>query len=258
MTSASSASAGPTKTQFYLDFGQKSFDKSIVCQTCQFRYLPSDASEAKTHTQICAEFKKGVQFVPPSSATVCRPTQAVVDNTKTSVGLTVVSPAVPNNLSIYYIPPNLKFPNLQAKLTSVKKIIDLQMGFCEDASKDKHTFVCVDVPTGRCVGYLNVELLSEAFVLSNADEVMNGDYIPLRDHTVVPCTLGVHQIWTHHDHRGRGVATALLDVSREKMIFGTTIKRDMIAFSSPTGDGARLLKKYVGSQNKAVVKVYDC
>jgi len=130
------------------------------------------------------------------------------------------------------------------------------MGFCEDSSKDKHTFVCIDTTSGRCVGYLNVELLSTAFVLSNSDEVMNNDYIPLRTHTSVPCVLGVHQIWTHHDHRGRGVGTALLDVAREKMVFGCLVKKWDIAFSSPTGDGARLLKKYVGGEGD--VKVYDC
>ena len=117
----------PNKTQYYLDFGQKSFDKSIVCATCQFRYLPSDVGEVKTHKSLCAEFTKGVQFLPPANTTVCRPTIPVPDNTKTSVGLTVVSASIPKGVAVYYIPPSLKFPTVHAKLSSVKKIIDLQV-----------------------------------------------------------------------------------------------------------------------------------
>jgi GNAT superfamily N-acetyltransferase len=97
-------------------------------------------------------------------------------------------------------------------------------------------------------------MLDTAYELSNSGDVMDDDYLPLRLHAPLPCTLGVHQIWTHAEHRGRGVATALLDAARERAVYGRTVPRDMVAFSSPTGDGARLAKKYRGGEG--IVKVY--
>ena len=65
--------------------------------------------------------------------------------------------------------------------------------------------------------------------------------------------VGVHQVWVHASERRRGVASAIIDVVRAKLIFGTVVPVEEVAFSSPTGDGLTLGKRYVGEG----VLVYD-
>lgn len=56
--------------------------------------------------------------------------------------------------------------------------------------------------------------------------------------------LGVHQLWCHHLHRQKGIASHLVDAARSKLVFGMTVPYHLVAFSSPTADGALFAKRY--------------
>jgi N-acetyltransferase len=56
--------------------------------------------------------------------------------------------------------------------------------------------------------------------------------------------MGVHQLWTHKSHRQKHIARTLVDAARGKLIFGMTVPHNLVAFSSPTVDGALFAKKY--------------
>ena len=56
--------------------------------------------------------------------------------------------------------------------------------------------------------------------------------------------MGVHQLWCHHLHRQKGIASQLVDAARSKLVFGMTVPYHLVAFSSPTADGALFAKRY--------------
>ena len=56
--------------------------------------------------------------------------------------------------------------------------------------------------------------------------------------------MGVHQLWCHHSHRQKGIASQLVDAARSKLVFGMTVPYHLVAFSSPTADGALFAKRY--------------
>ena len=72
---------------------------------------------------------------------------------------------------------------------------------------------------------------------------------------------GIHQLWVHAKFRGEGIATRLVDAVREKLVFGLTVPKKLLAFSSPTEAGARFARSYVCGDSKnatAEILVYDC
>lgn len=48
--------------QLYLDFGQKSFAKQIICLSCGMLLVHGVEEDFKAHEKICREYKEGVSF----------------------------------------------------------------------------------------------------------------------------------------------------------------------------------------------------
>jgi len=67
--------------------------------------------------------------------------------------------------------------------------------------------------------------------------------------------MGVHQIWCHRLHRRKGIARTLVDMARDKLVYGMTVPFDLVAFSSPTVDGAAFARRYSETERPLV---YDC
>jgi hypothetical protein len=60
--------------------------------------------------------------------------------------------------------------------------------------------------------------------------------------------LGIHKIWVHSKVRKQSIATRLIDAARTRMVFGTVVPAELVAFSSPTEAGAQFAVKYLLSQ----------
>ncbi|GMH69115.1 hypothetical protein TrST_g2284 [Triparma strigata] len=202
-------------TQYYLDFGQSTFNQSLTCPICNTMYQPSIPSEVLSHQKTCSPYKLGVKFPNPKSSS-----------------------------------PILSFKTSNAKLDLVKKIVDSEMGFCDDEIPPHLTTYIYLNSSSRCVGYLTVHPLSSCYSLLSSPSPSSP---LLRSSSPLPSRIGVRQIWVHSKSRSKGVATKLLDQMCKSIVFGCEIKREEVAFSSPTGDGARLAKKWQKN-----VRVYDC
>ena len=74
------------------------------------------------------------------------------------------------------------------------------------------------------------------------------------------CIIGkvktVYQIWTLKHQRRKGIAHHLVNIARDKLMYGMRIDKPQIAFSSPTGEGIKFAKNYMGEKHN--VLVYDC
>jgi hypothetical protein len=60
-------------------------------------------------------------------------------------------------------------------------------------------------------------------------------------------TLGIRQMWTRPDHRGKGTIFSLLEVGRKKTFPRLMISRRHVAFSQPTSDGTKFIARYTDS-----------
>ncbi|CAG8483584.1 854_t:CDS:2 [Scutellospora calospora] len=58
---------------------------------------------------------------------------------------------------------------------------------------------------------------------------------------------GINRVWVSKPYRRKGVATKLLDIVREKFVYGCILRPNDLAFSQPTGDGQAFAAKYTGT-----------
>ena len=56
--------------------------------------------------------------------------------------------------------------------------------------------------------------------------------------------MGVHQLWCHKSHRNKSIARQLVDAARHKLVYGMVVPHSLVAFSSPTADGAAFARRY--------------
>ena len=73
--------------------------------------------------------------------------------------------------------------------------------------------------------------------------------LEVSDTVCTGCICGVHAIWVEDALRGRGIATAMLDSVRRNVVYGYSIPRDHVAFSSPTTDGRMLALEFTGRKD---------
>lgn len=143
------------------------------------------------------------------------------------------------------------YSDLNARIRNVKDIVDKEMGFAEDEPPPNLRYFVAVNEKGRGVGMVTAHRVDEAHRMIGYE---NGSLL-IRDNKVEKVKLGIHQMWTHRRSRGLGVCTALIDKARETMVYGEEVGRGETAFSSPTGDGVKMARKYARGGN---VMVYDC
>jgi N-acetyltransferase len=144
------------------------------------------------------------------------------------------------------------------KLMEVKEVLDDAFGFVEkDEFLERGHFLFVQAK--QIVGCVTVERIAKATVLeqlaknptpSSTEPSSPGS--PRESSQEVPAVLGICQLWVHPEHRGKKIATRLIDVVREKYIYGLLIAKHRIAFAQPTRNGLAFAKAYVTSHRVLV------
>ena len=66
------------------------------------------------------------------------------------------------------------------------------------------------------------------------------------------CMCGISRIWVHQTARRQGIASRLLEVARENLVYGFMIPRQQVAFSQPTIDGKLFALDYTGTMQLMV------
>ena len=161
------------------------------------------------------------------------------------------------------------------KVDEVKLIVDQEMGFVpispssDDniATRDKRFYLYIS-SKNKIIGLCIAEHIKSAYALFSTldhvptenEEAKNGlntafNASFMRSDKPCRATLGIYQIWTHCNHRRKGIGGSLVDAVRSSIVFGTRVQLPQIAFSSPTADGIRFATEYCGTTN---VLVYDC
>ena len=75
--------------------------------------------------------------------------------------------------------------------------------------------------------------------------------LPIRP-TPLPTLVGVHRIWTSSSYRRSSLASLLLDAVASRFIYAApisvTARKDVVAFSQPTGAGMALARRWTGTK----------
>ncbi|TMW65208.1 hypothetical protein Poli38472_009375 [Pythium oligandrum] len=217
-------------TQAYIDLGQKDFGKHVTCRLCGLLYTAGQEEDELEHQRFCKKQKKGI--------TMNKWKAERVHKTFTSCNGRV--------LEIRAGDPLLHIK----KLLEVKELLDDALGFVEEdvfLSRGHFLFI-IDK---QVVGCTTVERIETAFHLSSSTGRLEEDSALGEP---VPAVLGIAQIWVHPEYRRHKVASRMLDVVRDKYIYGIRITKSQMAFSQPTNNGRALAKAYLAPHP---VLVYD-
>jgi hypothetical protein len=170
---------------------------------------------------------------------------------------------------------------LRRRVLKVKSIVDKELGFWNKSSNHSNSdinansdnniiesaslggkTVYIYIENKRVVGFCSVEVISKAFQLHPNEDmtnkqgiVRNNQFVANRSTKSSKAMMGIHQLWCHRSHRKKGIATMLIDTARSKLVYGMTVPLNMVAFSSPTSDGAMFARQYTDTQ---MPLVYDC
>ena len=204
------------------------------------------------HAKICREYQEGVPFLgwKTERRELCCGDDRIV----------VVKPGDP--------------PQHRKKVMEVKAIVDAELGFATFAGSSTTSFASAPsnpledvtsylyISAKRVVGLVLVKTLSRAYQLlppeTNGSKNNNGNSddgdgnphhgIDSYSRSLQPskAMMGIHQIWCHRSHRQAGIASKLCDAARSSLVFGMTVPLELVAFSSPTMDGIRFAKRYLG------------
>ena len=239
--------------QLFLDFGQKSFGRQSVCGECGMLFMESSEEDVKQHDAVCRDYKEGVACLGWKN-----------ERSVSTVG---------TDERILEIRPG-DAPSHWRKVEQVKAIVDKSMGFAQSSrAKEEEEegagMTCyLYIAKRRVVGLLAVKRIHRAYRLheppgtnrleENRTTTGNkrGDDGISRSLNSTKAILGVHQIWSHGSHRGRGIASRLVTAARDNLVFGMMVPAELVAFSSPTDEGLRFAKRYVGTDRPLIYDIH--
>lgn len=110
----------------------------------------------------------------------------------------------------------------------------------------------------KCIGFCLAEKIGSAnrVVDPNADSDQQAEGEPIVRSSSISVSaevdvvlLGIARIWTSKSHRGRGVATDLLETARGNFFYGLEVSKDLVAFSQPTESGGKLAERWFGRKS---------
>jgi N-acetyltransferase len=251
------------KTQLYLDFGQISFGRSVICSKCGMVYLPSEEMDNQKHEKHCndsirVQCSKNLSFI--------------------SVGEGKDRPSNPSDMILLGKSDLGRYPAVvESCLALVRKELGLSADFLASKQPVETTpiqiylyirnktfigsLICEEVPTSRLITlhYTAATGFSTSKDLTNprptsaikTDEHNNTTSMLA---STLSVALGIRALWVNEAHRREGIASRLVDAARGHFFFGRVVERRMVAISDPTVDGFHFTARYCGPVTVGVDK----
>ncbi|KAG6611727.1 putative N-acetyltransferase [Phytophthora cinnamomi] len=231
-----SPSKARPSTQSYIDVGQRSFGKQVTCPTCGLLYTAGEEEDEKDHQQFCKQMKRGITFSKWKTERVLR---SFPDTGARILEIRGDDPA-----------SHVK------KLLEIKTVLDDALGFVEEEAFLRRSHF-VYIQNHKVVGCVNTERIAEAFTLdksatnlvtqTNSDEEgsVGVEGAVTASAASQPAVVGICQFWVHPSMRRKSIATRMVDVVREKSIYGMRVAKSLIAFAQPTRNGLLFAQKYM-------------
>lgn len=261
-----------TSNQLFLDFGQDSFGKQTLCNICGMLRVHGLDEDDVQHDKICKEYQEGVVHLGWKNERIIVAFNGTDDRI----------------LEVRSDDPLLH----RNKVVEVQAIVNKELGFArrQNDDIDNNTAsggggIAGDIDTTcylyiskkRVVGLMMVKRIQRAYELLSPSNKETSHYKDNKNNddddkkrngnnnsslsisrSLKPsrALLGIHQIWVHKLHRHCGIASKLVSAARDYLIFGMSVPIELIAFSSPTEEGLRFAKSYVGSDRPLIYDIH--
>jgi len=253
-----------TSNQLFLDFGQDSFGKQTLCNICGMLRVHGLDEDDVQHHKICKEYQEGV-------------THLGWKNERMVVAFNGTDDRI---LEVRSDDPLVH----RTKVLEVQAIVNKELGFAKRQNDDIdnavsggggiagdiNTTCYLYISKKRVVGLMMVKRIQRAYELLPPSNKETSHYKDNKkrngnDNSSLSISrslkpsralLGIHQIWVHKQHRLCGIASKLVSAARDYLIFGMSVPIELIAFSSPTEEGLRFAKRYVGSDRPLIYDIH--
>lgn len=142
------------------------------------------------------------------------------------------------------------------KVEEVRKVVDNELGFSENSIKTReNTKVFLYVLERQVVGCLIAEKINKAYrVVPQQPRLEGSGRLVCCSQAPTKVWVGVSRVWVLQAHRGKGIATTLVDAMRNNMIENHILSIDQFAFSDPTEVGLSFAEKYTGKPDFLVYR----
>ena len=241
----------------YIDIGQKTFNKSVQCNHCNFFYLMGDVDDEKEHAKYCATMGQPIQ---------CKFSKGNVP--KKVHNFDQWAAVVEFHPSVMKTDKSLKIVASQ-----MKDDMGFDIATVDDENETLQLYIYLD--DGNILGVLFFERIAKHSTHLISHEIEKRDTkkedtctpqstttessqssssptthgpslvdISLQGFRAQEYTLGVRYIWVHKKWRRKGIASSLCDIARRKTEYGKVIEKSAISFSQPTSCGMNFATSY--------------
>ena len=255
-------------TQMQIDLGG---EVRKTCKTCGMEYIPSNKEDAALHKEFHDMNVGGVDLGKgflkdagssrvPSSRVSLREGETIVVVDRRGSGTAKkkarkVLEVVNTELSAADVDDEQLWGGVESSVPALKprtgRKCKSSRGGPDKRGDRFKVFLYLD--GDNCIGFCLAEKISAAcrVVDSEAGQESCERAIPIPKSSSISCSptavvalLGISRIWTSRSHRGRGIASDLLDYARGNFFYGMEVPKDLVAFSQPTESGGRLAKRW--------------
>lgn len=248
-----SYSASPSKKrvkqteQMFLDFGQRNFS-TYTCPECHMPYSRGTVEDEAVHAKYHKAVVRGITYTSYKNEMMLK--QFPEDNSR-----------------IMMLVYNQSNQFEKRKILQILDVIDTELNSVElsEQKLDQCKIYLYVTDKKRVEGCVIAEPITQAYRISREDkdgmQVEKMQIGTSNNGSAVFCftkpiqaVCGINRIWVSRPNRRKGIATKLINIVREKFIYGCVLKPSDLAFSQPTGDGQAFASHYTGTME---FLVYD-
>ncbi|RIB26075.1 ESCO1/2 acetyl-transferase-domain-containing protein [Gigaspora rosea] len=248
-----SYSASPAKKrvkqteQMFLDFGQRNFS-TYTCPECHMPYSRGTVEDEAVHAKYHKAVVRGITYTSYKNEMMMK--QFPEDNSR-----------------IMMLAYNQSNQFEKRKILQILDVIDTELNSVElsEQKLDQCKIYLYVTDKKRVEGCVIAEPITQAYRISRDDkdgmQVEKMQIGTSNNGSAVFCftkpiqaACGINRIWVSRPNRRKGIATKLLNIVREKFVYGCVLKPSDLAFSQPTGDGQAFASHYTGTME---FLVYD-
>ena len=219
-------------TQLYLANLGSATRTTIHCSTCQMQYNKIDPNDQKLHKIHHTSILHGPLFSKPSNTSSLH----TISSSLLSRGsVVVISRSSPREI--------------QKRGVKILETIDLALGAPVNLDRT-HFFprdgkiFCLLSEEGRIISLVAAERIEFAYrrIANETNGVETA-----RDK--VNAVMGISRMWTCIAERGRGHCRGLLDECLGGFVWGVNVRKEYVAFSTPSESGMAVARRWCGRED---------
>ncbi|CAG8477661.1 4244_t:CDS:2 [Ambispora gerdemannii] len=220
--------------QLFLELGQKNFGP-ITCSECKMSYSKGTEDDL-VHDRYHRGVIGGIDYPGYKNE--------------------VVIQEFPDKCRVILFTYSRASTHEKRKIREILEVIKLELNSIEISEQKLYLckiFLYITAKK-KVVGCVVAEHISQAYrvipdenAVSSESGVRDAGSAIFCSTKKIPAVCGISRIWVSRDYRRKGIATKILDLVRNKFIYGCNLKHGSIAFSQPTVDGKALATRYAGT-----------